>query len=97
MESALQDLINSYDALTLTEKRRELGREIAETIIVLKQILAQQTGLELKEELLKDFNNLYDGTSGESEYLTGLYEDIIDLKETLGLILSKNIFEEYEE
>ena len=96
MEDILQDLITSFDALTVPEKRRELGREIAEILIVIKQLLAEQTGLPLKEEVLKDFDNLYDGTISESNYLTGMYEDVIDLKESLGLFLSKNIFDEYE-
>lgn len=96
-ENIINELISSYDKLAINDKRRELGREIAELSIVIKQLISYQTGIPLNESLLNDYNNLYDGNLSENDYLTGLYEDVINLKEDLGLFLSKNIFDEYEE
>lgn len=96
-ENGINELIASYDNLTIAEKRRELGREIAELSIVIKQLLSQQTGIQLNENILNNYKNLYNGNLSESEYLSGLYEDVIDLKEVLGLYLSKNAFEEYND
>lgn len=93
----LLELVNSYNSLSIAEKRRELGREIAELSIVIKQLLSNQTGIELKEEVLKEYENLYNNAISESEYFTGLYEDVINLKEDLGLLLTKNAFDDYEE
>ena len=93
----LDELIASYDVLSITDKRRELGREIAELSIVIKELLSSQTGLQLNENILKNYENLYSKDLSESEYFTGLYEDVICLKEDLGLFLAKNIFDEYEQ
>lgn len=97
MNENINELINSYNDLTINDKRRELGREIAELSIVIKQLISFQTGIPLNESLLNDYNNLYDGNLSENDYLTGLYEDVINLKEDLGLYFSKNEFDEYEE
>jgi len=97
MNENINELINSYNDLTINDKRRELGREIAELSIVIKQLISYQTGIPLNESLLNDYNNLYDGNLSENDYLTGLYEDVINLKEDLGLYFSKNEFDEYEE
>jgi len=97
MNENINELINSYNDLTINDKRKELGREIAELSIVIKQLISYQTGIPLNESLLNDYNNLYDGNLSENDYLTGLYEDVINLKEDLGLYFSKNEFDEYEE
>ena len=93
----LSDLISSYAELTVNEKRRELGREIAELSLVIKKLLNDLAGGLNIENSIEEFNNLFDGNLTESEYLTGLYEDIINLKELLGIYLSKTALENYEE
>lgn len=93
-ETTLNQLIVSFAELSIGEKRRELGREIAELTIVIKKLIADQIGAPLNDNLLNDFNNLYDSNTSEDEYLTGLFEDIIDFKEALGLLLSKNVFKD---
>lgn len=55
------------------------------------------SGMNLPNVSLEEFNNLYDGYSSESEYLTGLYEDILNFKELLGIYLSKTAIESYED
>lgn len=93
----IKDLISSYNELETSDKRKELGREITEMTIVLKKILGDMSSMNLPNVSLEEFNNLYDGYSSESEYLTGLYEDILNFKELLGIYLSKTAIESYED
>ena len=37
---------------------------------------------------MEDFVNLFEEATNESEYLTGLYQDVIELKEIFGEYLS---------
>ena len=86
----IKKLVESYDELKLTDKRRELGREISEMTIVIQKILNEITTQEVfTPEVLKEFENLYDGTISEDKYLTGLYEDVLNFKELLGICLDK--------
>ena len=92
----LKDLIDSYDNLSVSDKRKELGREIAELSIVIQKLLSDlDNDLTINEDFLEGFNNLYDGKSSESEYLTGLYEDILNVKELLGTYFNNTIANEY--
>ena len=94
----INDLIKSYNELTINEKRRELGREIAELSIVIQKLLSDLSNeISLDEKSIDQFNNLYDGNLSESEYLTGLYEDIVKFKEFLGIYLTKMVSENYKE
>lgn len=76
-------LIDSYNALPILEKRRELDREIAEMTLIMQQLIK-----DLKPDFvvkdMKEFDNLLEFNSTEDDYLTSLYEDIIELKENLG-------------
>ena len=45
---------------------------------------------------MDEFNNLYDGTTSEDVYLSGLYEDFINFKELLSIYLDKVIADKYE-
>lgn len=86
----IKDVVNYYDKLTISNKRKELGREIAEMTILIQKILNNITTQDFfTEERIKDFENLYDGTISEDKYLTGLYEDILNFKELLGICLNK--------
>ena len=78
-----KELIDSYDQLPIDEKRRELGREIAEMTLITQQLIKDiKPDFPVKD--MDEFENLFEGTTSESEYLTGLYEDVIELKENLG-------------
>ena len=93
----IKDLIGSYAGLTVNEQRRELGREIVELSLVIKKLLIDSLGGLNKEVSLEEFDNLFDSNLSESEYLTGLYEDIINFKELLGIYLNKTAIANYNE
>lgn len=87
---SIKEVIEAYAALKLSDKRRELGREISEMTIIIQNILNEITSQEIfTPEILKEFDNLYDGTVSEDKYLTGLYEDILNFKELLGICIDK--------
>ena len=77
------DLINSYNDLPLDEKRKEIGREIAEITLITQELLTDLNP-NYPTKSVDEFNNLFDKNTSESTYLTELYADIVDLKETLG-------------
>ena len=86
----LDDLVKDYSKLDLKEKRVELGKEIAETTLVVKKLINDLIPEENNlPNAVEDFNNLFSGVSSEEEYLTGLYEDVLEFKEVLGFYLDK--------
>lgn len=86
----LEDLKNEYNKLPLKEKRRELGKEITETMVVLKKLINDSDfAANLEYDNLDEYSNLYQSTTTEDEYLSGLYEDVLNLKEILAIYLSK--------
>lgn len=87
---SIKNVIDAYSNLELTDKRKELGREIAEMTIVIQTALNEITSQQFfTPEVLKEFDNLYDGIISEDQYLIGLYEDILNFKEILGICLEK--------
>ena len=89
--ATLSDVINAYDDLDVSTKRKELGIEISELAIVVKQLLndLSENGDIFNVNALDDYENLYNGLISEGEYLTGLYEDVLILKELLGIYFDK--------
>lgn len=86
----LEDLKNEYNKLPLKEKRRELGKEITEAMVVLKKLINDSDfAANLEYDNLDEYSNLYQSTTTEDEYLSGLYEDVLNLKEILAIYLSK--------
>lgn len=86
----LEDLKNEYNKLPLKEKRRELGKEITETMVVIKKLINDSDfAANLEYDNLDEYSNLYQSTTTEDEYLSGLYEDVLNLKEILAIYLSK--------
>lgn len=86
----IKDVVESYDKLLISNKRKELGREIAEMTILIQKLLNYITAQDFfEEDMIKNFDNLYDGTITEDKYLTGLYEDILNFKKLLGICLIK--------
>lgn len=89
-ELELTDLVEQYSTLELSDKRRELGKEITETMIVLKKLIDESDmNANLEYDKLDEYTNLYQTTTSEDDYLTGLYEDIMNMKELLAIYLSK--------
>lgn len=86
----LEDLKKEYNKLPLKEKRRELGKEITETMVVIKKLINDSDfAANLEYDNLDEYSNLYQSTTTEDEYLSGLYEDVLNLKEILAIYLSK--------
>ena len=74
----------------MKEKRRELGKEITEAMVVLKKLINDSDfAANLEYDNLDEYSNLYQSTTTEDEYLSGLYEDVLNLKEILAIYLSK--------
>lgn len=94
---SLRTLIDSYSLLSVNDKRIELGREIAELSIVIKKLVGDLTGESERLNSIDEYDNLFDGKLSEADYLTGLYEDIIKLKELLGFYLSAIVIDNYTE
>lgn len=82
-----KELITSYNELEIGEKRKELGREIAEITLIIQRLISDfNKNYQLKS--MEDFVNLFEETTNEGEYLTGLYQDVIELKDIIGEYLS---------
>ena len=90
-----EQLVAAYANLSVSDKRKELGRELAEASIMIYKLLSDITGVESMPNM-DEFNNLYDGTTSEDVYLSGLYEDFINFKELLSIYLDKVIADKYE-
>ena len=88
-------LIDAYSQLDISTKRKELGRELAEATVMVYKLLADVTGVNNVPNM-DEFNNLYDGTISEDQYLTGFYEDFLNYRELLAIYLDKTISEEDE-
>ena len=81
-----KDLISAYDELSLEDKRRELGKEIAEATVVVEKLIHDI----VPDYIAKgtdEYTNLLDGTTNEDKYLTGLYQDVIEFKDILASYL----------
>ena len=78
-----EELMSSFRELPLEEKRKELGWEIAEMQLMLNTLITDLVP-DYPAKPQEDYDNLFDGTTSEDEYLAGLYEDVIDLKDTFG-------------
>ena len=78
-----EDLISSYRNLSLEEKRKELGWEITEMQLMLNTLITDLAP-DYKVKTQEEYDNLFDSSTSEEEYLTGLYEDMIELKDTFG-------------
>lgn len=89
--ATLSDVVNAYDDLDVSTKRKELGIEISELTIVVKQLLndISEKGAIFNTNSLEEYENLYNGLISEGEYLTGLYEDVLIIKELLGVYFNK--------
>ena len=81
-----KDLIESYNELSLGEKRKELGKEIAEVTIVTQKLIHDIVP-NYTAKATDEYTNLFDENVEEEKYLTGLYQDIIEFKDILATYL----------
>ncbi len=90
-----EKLVTAYTNLSISDKRKELGRELAEASVMIYNLLSDITDIASVPNM-DEFNNLYDGTTSEDVYLSGLYEDFINFKELLSIYLDKVVANKYE-
>lgn len=95
MSEEKTNLISAFSKLDVTDKRKELGRELSESTILIYKLLADITSDAIQPDI-DNFNNLYDNKLSEDDYLTGLYEDFIDYQELLSIYLDKVLKDKYE-
>ena len=77
-----EELIKSYDDLSLDYKREELESEVLEMSLIISELLAELDPNFHRIEY--NFNDLSKSYANEDEYLKSLYSEIIRLKELLG-------------
>lgn len=81
-----KNLIEAYDELSLGEKRKELGKEIAEVTIVTQKLISDIVP-NYQAKTTDEYTNLFDESVDENKYLTGLYQDVIEFKDILATYL----------
>lgn len=91
-----EQIISAYDNLSVSEKRKELANEFTELILVVKK-LQQDMQINNENYINNDLKKLYDGVIDESNYLTNLYTNVINLKGELAEYLDKIVDLLYEE
>lgn len=79
-------LIEAYNELSLGEKRKELGKEIAEVTIVTQKLISDIVP-NYQAKTTDEYTNLFDESVDENKYLTGLYQDVIEFKDILATYL----------
>ncbi len=81
-----KNLIEAYNELSLGEKRKELGKEIAEVTIVTQKLISDIVP-NYQAKTTDEYTNLFDESVDENKYLTGLYQDVIEFKDILATYL----------
>ena len=81
-----KNLIEAYNELSLGEKRKELGKEIAEVTIVTQKLISDIVP-NYQAKSTDEYTNLFDESVDENKYLTGLYQDVIEFKDILATYL----------
>ncbi len=81
-----KNLIEAYDELSLGDKRKELGKEIAEVTIVTQKLISDIVP-NYQAKSTDEYTNLFDESVDENKYLTGLYQDVIEFKDILATYL----------
>ena len=77
-----EELMTSFADLSLEEKRKEFGWEITEMQLMLDTLI-KELAPDYQPKDQSEYDNLFDATTSEEEYLTGLYDDVMELKDTL--------------
>ena len=91
----MNELIIAYKDLDIIDKRRELAEEFIEFLGVIKKL---RDDMEITEPInLVLVKKLYDTSSSEEEYLTAIYENVLNVKEELSVYLNNIVDLLYEE
>lgn len=77
-----EELMAEYKSLSISGKRKELGREIAEMSIIIQKMLTD-INPNTKIKPIESYENLYDSKLSEAEYLDGLYKDVFETNNLL--------------
>lgn len=89
------ELISAFSQLSLSDKRKAIGRELTETTMMFKTLLSN-----ISEEAVPDnvdeYKNLFDSDLTEDEYLTGYYEDFLYFKNIMSAYLNAITIDKYE-
>ena len=78
-----KDLYEEYLKLSIPDKRKQLGRAIAEMTFMTEKLL-KDLNPDYQVKPMAEYDNLFDGTTSEEEYLNGLYEDVLELQDVMG-------------
>ena len=90
----MEQLINAYNNLDIEDKKVELADEFAEFLGLIQKL---RKDVEINEPVnLNPIVKLHSKTASEDEYLTSIYENILNLKEELAIYLDKITDEFYE-
>lgn len=81
------ELLDAYNNLTLIQKRKELAEEFTELLGVINK-LKEDIGV-LEKIDLNPLKKLYDTNISEDEYISSIYENMLNLKEELATYLDK--------
>jgi len=76
-----EELIESFSNLPLESKRKEIGWEITELQLLINKLIID-IAPDYKVKTQEEYDNLFDSETSEDDYLTGLYEDIVEMKES---------------
>lgn len=77
-----KELMETYEQLSLGDKRKELGREIAEMTLVTQKLISDFNS-QYKIKSMDEFVNLFEESTSEEKYLSGLYQDVVELEESI--------------
>lgn len=90
----MKELITAYKDLDIIDKKRELAEEFIEFLGIIKKL---RDDMEIDEPInLSLVKKLYDTTSSEEEYLTAIYENVLNVKEELSVYLNNIVDLLYE-
>ncbi len=93
-----KDLMEEYIKLSIPDKRKMLGRTIAEMTFMTEKLLKDLNN-DYQVKPMEEYDNLFDGNTSEEEYLNGLYEDVLELQDVMGsyFTFSTSLYYEKEE
>ncbi len=83
-EDIKKELISEYRGLPIEEKRKELGWEITQMHLTIQKLI-KDLAPDFQYKDTNKYDNLFDAIMNEQDYLTGLYEDFLDMKNDFGL------------
>lgn len=86
IEKIKKELLESFDKLSLSDKRNEYIKEVIALSTYVNMMLAEFGETDVK--VPRNYNPAVDDNKSEEELLTYNYEDLIDIKNSLLLAIS---------